>query len=116
MKKKDKNTDQPVGPESNEDENNIQGYPLYPDNEDIYRKHVIEKNIDPEDTSKVKESIEKDKNETKNEKDFEDDLSGSDLDIPGSEMDDEQQNIGREDEENNYYSLGGDAHSNLDEV
>ncbi len=40
---------------------------------------------------------------------------GSTLDIPGSEDDDMQENIGAEDEENNYYSLGGDNHSSLDE-
>lgn len=51
-----------------------------------------------------------------NEKTFEDDRSGSDFNIPGSELDDEQEEIGSEDEENNYYSLGGDAHpSDLDE-
>jgi hypothetical protein len=32
----------------------------------------------------------------------------TDLDIPGSELDDENESIGEEDEENNYYSLGGD--------
>ena len=31
-------------------------------------------------------------------------LSGSDLDVPGSEEDDENEEIGEEDEENNYYS------------
>jgi hypothetical protein len=30
-------------------------------------------------------------------------------------LDDAQENIGSEDEENNYYSLGGDDHENLDE-
>lgn len=39
----------------------------------------------------------------------------TDLDIPGSELDDENEEIGEEDEENNYYSLGGDRHENLDE-
>lgn len=38
-----------------------------------------------------------------------------DLDIPGSELDDENEAIGEEDEENNYYSLGGDNHENLEE-
>lgn len=37
------------------------------------------------------------------------------LDIPGSEIDDANESIGEEDEENNYYSLGGDAHENLEE-
>ena len=50
-----------------------------------------------------------------NEKDFVEDQSGSDLDVPGSELDDEQEKIGSEDEENNYYSLGGDGHTDLDE-
>lgn len=34
--------------------------------------------------------------------------SGDDLDVPGSEDDDENEAIGEEDEENNSYSLGGD--------
>lgn len=37
------------------------------------------------------------------------------LDVPGSELDDEDEVIGEEDEENNYYSLGGDDHNDLDE-
>lgn len=40
---------------------------------------------------------------------------GSDLDIPGSELDDENEEIGEEDEENNYYSLGGDRHESQEE-
>jgi hypothetical protein len=38
-----------------------------------------------------------------------------DLDIPGAELDDLNEQIGSEDEENNYYSLGGDNHENLEE-
>ncbi|GAO41588.1 hypothetical protein [Flavihumibacter petaseus] len=33
---------------------------------------------------------------------------GDTLDVPGSELDDDMEDIGEEDEENNYYSLGGD--------
>lgn len=33
------------------------------------------------------------------------DIAGKDLDIPGSEMDDDNEDIGEEDEENNNYSL-----------
>ncbi len=36
------------------------------------------------------------------------DFSGGDLDVPGSELDDEQEDIGSEDEENNSYSRGQD--------
>lgn len=32
------------------------------------------------------------------------DFAGEDLDVPGSELDDEQEKIGSEDEENNAYS------------
>jgi len=38
-----------------------------------------------------------------------------DLDVPGSELDDNNELIGEEDEENNYYSLGGDDKENLEE-
>lgn len=41
--------------------------------------------------------------------------AGADLDVPGSESDDVNENIGEEDEENNYYSLGGDNHESLEE-
>ena len=84
------------------------GYKRYPAHEDIYRRQKEEKDIDPEDTSKLKTPNE-DLGEL-NEKDFEDDVTGSDLDIPGTELDDSMEDIGSEDEENNYYSLGGDNH------
>jgi hypothetical protein len=37
------------------------------------------------------------------------DMAGEDLDVPGSELDDQNEAIGSEDEENNSYSLGGDS-------
>lgn len=43
------------------------------------------------------------------------DFSAKDMDIPGSELDDDLEAIGSEDEENNAYSLGGDNHENLEE-
>jgi len=43
------------------------------------------------------------------------DFSAQDLDIPGSELDDENEEVGSEDEENNSYSLGGDNHEDLEE-
>jgi hypothetical protein len=39
---------------------------------------------------------------------------GNDLDVPGSEADDANEQIGEEDEENNYYSLGGDKEESAD--
>ncbi len=89
----------------------LPGYPLYPDDQDIFRQYREEKNLNPEDTSQTKDSDEGRGAGSNNEKDFGDDMSGGDLDVPGSELDDEQERIGNEDEENNYYSLGGDEHS-----
>lgn len=43
------------------------------------------------------------------------DFAADDLDIPGSEQDDAQEQLGSEDEENNSYSVGGDRHDDLEE-
>jgi hypothetical protein len=43
------------------------------------------------------------------------DFAGENLDVPGTADDDEREQVGSEDEENNPYSLGGDAHSDLEE-
>jgi hypothetical protein len=91
------------------------GYPLYPAEEDIFTKFKEERAIDPEDITKTKKSNENGKAGKNNEKDFEEDGSGSDLDVPGSELDDGEESIGKEDEENNFYSLGGDNHNDLEE-
>lgn len=88
---------------------------IYPPSEDIYNKFREEADIDPEDTTRTKAFIEIEKPSKWNEKDFSQDVSGSDLDIPGAELDDEQELIGSEDEENNGYSLGGDNHEDLEE-
>jgi hypothetical protein len=99
----------------NDMNDNLREYPLYPDSDDIYNKFKREKNIDPEDISSVKKANKRDKIRTNIEKESNDGTSGTDLDVPGSELDDEQENIGNEDEENNYYSIGGDDHNNLEE-
>lgn len=109
-----------------------EGYPLYPPSEDIYAKFKEEQDIDPEDITRTKEPTmppdnfeeegldpvleelgllkELDELEILNE-----DIMGQDLDIPGSELDDDLEEIGNEDEENNYYSIGGDNHHDLEE-
>jgi hypothetical protein len=89
-----------------EEQDEKDGLPVYPVKEDIYNKLVKEENIDPEDILKPKNI---------NENDLVEDESGIDLDVPGAELDDEEEAIGSEDEENNYYSLGGDNHNDLDE-
>lgn len=99
---------------SDEKENDSpSGYPSYPAKEDIYEKSQEQKDLNPEDLSKKKSPNEE--SGSWNEKAFVDDKSGGDLDVPGSELDDQQESVGSEDEENNYYSLGGDNHNDLDE-
>lgn len=76
----------------------LPGYPTYPKSEDFYNQEKEEKEIDPEETAKLKVVA-----------------SDGELDVPGSELDDEAEETGDEDEENNYYSLGGDDHDDLEE-
>lgn len=93
----------------------LEGYPPYPPTEDIYGNFQKDRNRNPEDPNSIKEILAKIHSGKYNEMDFDDDFSGSDLDIPGSELDDQLELIGSEDEENNYYSLGGDEHNDLEE-
>lgn len=89
------------------------GYPFYPPGEDIYSHFKEEVDIDPENITGIKDS--ENPSGLWNEKDFMQDVSGGDLDIPGAVSDDLHLNPGIEDEENNYFSLGGDDHNDLDE-
>lgn len=98
-----------------EDKNKLPDSLSYPPEEDIYRKFHKESEIDPEDISKKKAPVEINNGSELNQKEFDEDMSGGDLDIPGSDLDDDFEDIGNEDEENNHYSIGGDNHSNLDE-
>jgi hypothetical protein len=59
------------------------------DNENLYRSQLDDEDLDGE---KLNEN--------------DDDVSGKDLDVPGEEDDDANEEIGEEDEENNEYSLG----------
>lgn len=99
--------------EKDNDETNGEDPFAYPPGEDIYKHFKKESDIDPEDPSHLK--LRDEKPGKGNEKSFREDMSGNDLDVPASELDDQQEEIGSEDEENNYYSLGGDNHTDLDE-
>lgn len=81
----------------------------YPASDDIYNKSKHEFDIDPENTSAHKEANE---SAGKNENDK---ITEAELDVPGSELDDQLEIIGSEDEENNYYRLGLDNHNELEE-
>jgi hypothetical protein len=64
---------------------------------------------DEENLAKAQLDQRDDEGELLNEKT---DLSGSDLDVPGSEDDDADEEIGEEDEENNTYSLDSEDEDN----
>jgi hypothetical protein len=87
-------------------------YPYYGESEDIYTQSKEEQDIDPENSSKNKSPNESQNRQSSSARSH---SFGSDLDIPGSELDDADERIGNEDEENNYYSLGGDDHNDLEE-
>lgn len=113
MKEKDDNKHLQSKPTGDGYKGEFPGYPAYPASDDIFNKYQEEKDVNPEDISKIKDlnaiTSSPDRQEYNNE------LSGNDLDVPGSELDDEMEEVGSEDEENNYYSIGGDNHTDLDE-
>jgi hypothetical protein len=73
----------------------------YPPEEDIYQNSTPQELIEPEDPL-IKIIDEGEPNRDP-------------LEVPGTDLDDAEEVTGNEDEENNYYSLGGDEHSVLDE-
>jgi len=77
--------------------------PIYSEDEDIYSR---EKKVGFEEEEEELKGLVKLKAKEN---------QGNDLDIPGTELDDADEEIGEEDEENNYYSLGGDRHEDLEE-
>jgi hypothetical protein len=97
------------------DDSKVPDFLNYPPSEDMYRQGTKEEEIDPSDPSKMKHTIDPKIANERNELDFETIKTGKDLDVPGSELDDELEKVGSEDEENNYYSIGGDNHEDLEE-
>jgi hypothetical protein len=75
--------------------------PIYKNEDDIYNRQK-EEPLENEDNPGMRRLNNKNKN------------LGEGLDIPGAELDDLNEEIGEEDEENNYYSLGGDDHKDLE--
>jgi hypothetical protein len=76
--------------------------PVYKAEDDIYSR-AKEEHLDDEGNPIKRKASKADKK------------PGEELDIPGAELDDADEAIGAEDEENNYYSLGGDDHDDLGE-
>ena len=76
--------------------------PIYGEEEDIYN-------------NEIKEPLEDENNPGMRNPGNDNEGLGKDLDVPGMELDDTGEEIGEEDEENNYYSLGGDDHEDLED-
>jgi hypothetical protein len=71
----------------------------YPRGEDIYSKlHMFQLAREETFVAKVKQDLS---------------ALGDDLDVPGTQLDDRNELIGKEDEANNYYSLSADNHTDL---
>lgn len=107
QKKADK--PQPPSPEDQEKKRGktFPGYPSYPAEEDIM-KQGTEEDMDVE-------KITRSSRPNASNKRSNTPLEEEDLDVPGTELDDENEKIGEEDEENNFYSLGGERHEDLEE-
>jgi len=114
---KKERTDYPdqVFGESGNKEDILPGYPVYPESEDIYNIYEEEKDIDPEDIHRRKEWTEKHIAGKSLDMDLDYESLINDLDVPGSELDEDMEMTSIEDEENNYYSLGGDDYAYLEE-
>lgn len=86
--------------------------------EDLRMLEAAEQNMDTIDSSNLEHSaldnVDAD-GAPLNEDSISIDMTGEDLDVPGSSADDASEAIGEEDEENNYYSLGGDNHESQEE-
>lgn len=87
----------------------LPGYQSNPPSEDIFNKYDLDENVDPDNPFEQKDPLERDTNK------FSDDLALGELDVPGSELDDDMEIVGNEDEENNYYSLGSDDNESLED-
>lgn len=107
-KQKPKAPDYEPYPESEDIYNNDKEVPLKEDTENETEDNSNEQEAPPEDFPPViQNQIDTPEDDEWNTENFDTDHTGDDLDVPGSELDDAEEEIGEEDEENNYYSLGG---------
>ncbi len=88
-------------------------------NEDLRILDAAEQNMDTTDSVNLQhaslDSVDDDGDPLNEVSSLNENMTGEDLDIPGGSADDANERIGEEDEENNYYSLGGDLHESQEE-
>ena len=114
MKEKHDSTNLIETQSGKKEESDLEGYPSYPDDEDIYTITHEEKDFNPEYLSETKESKYRDGIDYGQY--FNKNTFVGTLDVPVSELKDELENGGSGDKENDYYSLGGDNFIALDET
>ncbi|SHL92268.1 hypothetical protein SAMN05444266_105483 [Chitinophaga jiangningensis] len=118
-----KNTDKN---KKDKEQEEFPGYPEYPASEDIMNRDNRDNEVDL-DMDEVTRSFrhnseippkkgQKRPKGDEQEETWRNDKIGDDLDVPGSDLDDDDEAIGSEDEENNIYSIGGDRHEDLEET
>jgi len=123
MKSQDKNKENNQNQEDNQNRNTDSPQEFFKDEfdydpkDDIYNRAKKVASIDNDDELVIDKGIPtpNDSNELYEDAPLHNaksNFEGESLDVPGSELDDQQESIGSEDEENNYYSLGGDNHDN----
>jgi hypothetical protein len=87
--------------------------------EDLRMLEAAEQNMDSRDSVNLQmsalDSVDEDGELLNEESSLNRDMTGEDLDMPVSNAERAMEDIGEEDEENNYYSLGGDNHESQEE-
>ncbi len=105
--------------ESDEDMSIVSGTDADVTEEDMRMLEAADQNMDTTDSENLQhaslDSVDEDGDPLNEESSLNEDMTGEDLDVPGSSADDADERIGEEDEENNYYSLGGDLHESQEE-
>jgi hypothetical protein len=138
MKENKKHNGKALEQEQNKEDKKFPGYPHYPKSEDAMARDEDSDFVGPDDELEqgtfrpkadkdiydpeleIVEGTEADVTEEDLEELERDGLQDrnfhpDDIDVPGSDLDNDMEEIGEEDEENNYYSLGGDDKENLEE-
>lgn len=82
----------------------FRGYPIYLSSEDLYNPEFKNSKTISKDIIKFKESLEVDSSFESTQKNVDSDNTGNNLEIPGTEFYDEQENSGTEDKNSNDVS------------
>jgi hypothetical protein len=106
MKEKNDTDQQSLKMEVQNETENSDGYPIYPENEDIYNKFKKIRELEPDEIALINESnIDL---VSGNEVIVEEDFIGNNLDLAEAELSVNQEDIDLENEEKNYFSLNNE--------